>query len=239
MTAIILHFCQHIDQVLRLYRRNRFSRRRCLRNQLLPVLAWASAVWALDGALTTTFRRSPWHGSTPTLSGRPHMFWWIPSMRCRLLIAAPHAKNPRNRQICDLLLGLSSPPHYLEAGFRLGGRRLVHPHPLFPRSASPTRSGTLKSASKRVFFDHIFRALPRTAAASYHSFACHSLRMYAQKGLWLAFMRTNSMKTFLKAAYNGTICRARDPSRIFEYSDIRIILGEYEYEFLKSNIRIV
>ena len=32
---------------------------------------------------------------------------------------------------------------------------------------------------------------------------------------------------------------ARDPSRIFEYSDIRIIQGEYEYEFLKSNIRIV
>ena len=31
----------------------------------------------------------------------------------------------------------------------------------------------------------------------------------------------------------------RDPSRIFEYSDIRIIQGESEYEFLKSNIRIV
>ena len=38
--------------------------------------------------------------------------------------------------------------------------------------------------------------------------------------------------------YDGDMC-TRDPSRIFEYSDIRIIQGEYEYEFLKSNIRIV
>ena len=43
----------------------------------------------------------------------------------------------------------------------------------------------------------------------------------------------------MKEKRSKKIDRSRDPSRIFEYSDIRIIQGEYEYEFLKSNIRIV
>ena len=38
----------------------------------------------------------------------------------------------------------------------------------------------------------------RTAAPSYHSFACYSLRMNAQKGLWLAYLRSRSRKALLE-----------------------------------------